>query len=154
MRKIGRFLCFAFLALTFVHPSFAQGIKDPTHWTYESKKISEDRYLLIFKLQLDKGWHIWAINAGGDGLQVVPKFNFEGNKKIELIDSVQESGKLISQTMEGIEGKVNYYSDKIVYIQNVKAATGTIIKGTHEYQVCNDFMCLPPTEKEFSFTLN
>jgi hypothetical protein len=47
MRKIGRFLCCTLIALTFVNTSFAQGMKDPTHWTYESKKIAKIKILLL-----------------------------------------------------------------------------------------------------------
>lgn len=154
MSKIGRFLCLVFLALTFVHPSFAQGIKDPTHWTYESKKIANDIYELNFKLKLDEGFHIWAINVGGDGYQIVPKFYFDKTPKAKWMGNIKEKGKLINEKMEGVEGKVNYYSQEVTYTQVVKAPAGSTISGKHEYQVCNDFMCLPPTDKPFSFQLN
>jgi len=53
--------------------------------------------------------------------------------------------------MEGIEGKVNYFSGKIEYVQDVTATGSTKITGTHQYQVCNDRMCLPPKDKDFCF---
>jgi hypothetical protein len=154
MRKIGRFLCCTLLALTFVNTSFAQGMKDPTHWTYESKKIANDVYELNFKLKLDEGFHIWAINVGGDGFQIVPKFYFDKTPKAKWMGNIREKGKLMTESMEGIEGKVNYYSREVTYTQMVQAPAGSTINGKHEYQVCNNFMCLPPTDKPFSFQLN
>lgn len=154
MRRIGRFLCFVFLAITFSGTSIAQGLKDPTHWTYEAKKIATNEYELTFKLTLDEGFHIWAINVGGDGFQIVPKFSFDKTPNVKWVGNIKEKGKLISQTMEGVEGKVNFYSHEVSYTQTVKAPAGSTITGKHEYQVCNDFMCLPPTDKPFTFQLN
>lgn len=153
MHKILKHLLVACCAILFSTNTNAQALPDPTHWTYNVKKMSENQYVVSFKLQLDKGWHIWAMDAGGDGLQIVPSFTFEANEKIELIDDMNEVGTKISEEMEGVDGIVNFYSDNVVYFQNVKGTPGTVIKGQHEYQVCNDKICLPPKEVEFSFTL-
>lgn len=153
LHKILKHLLFTCCAIVFSTNVNAQAFPDPTHWTYTVKKMSENQYVVSFKLQLDKGWHIWAMDAGGDGLQIVPSFVFDENKNIELIDEINELGTMTTTTMEGVEGEVNFYSDKVTYFQNVKGKAGTVIKGKHEYQVCNDMMCLPSKELDFTFTL-
>jgi DsbC/DsbD-like thiol-disulfide interchange protein len=153
MHRIIQSLYLCVIGLLFSNTLYAQELKDPTIWTYEVKKMGNNEYQLIFNLKLDKGFHIWALNPGGDGFQVVPSFTFEDNKSVKLIGGIREQGKMITETMEGIEGEVIFFSDVVHYVQTVTANAGTIIKGTHEYQVCNDMMCLPPTDKEFTFSL-
>lgn len=153
MWRLIRILCVGFLSLFWCNNINAQGMKDPTTWTYEAKKTANNEYTLTFNLKLDKGFHIWSLKPGGDGFQVIPSFIFEENLNVAFIGKIEEQGKLITETMEGIEGKVNYFSNEVKYSQKIKAPAGTIIKGMHEYQVCNDVMCLPPTAQSFIFTL-
>lgn len=154
MRRILHILCFGLMAMVSSNTLFAQGMKDPAHWNYEVKKLAANEYELKFNLTLDEGWHIWAMKAGGDGFQIVPSFSFDKKPNIKWVGKIKETGNLISQVMDGVEGKVNYYSHTVTYTQIVKAAAGTTLSGKHEYQVCNDNMCLPPMDAPFSFQLN
>jgi hypothetical protein len=143
-------LLHSLLALALVLGAYAgkaQMIEDPTTWKYEVKKKSATEYQLIFHLDLKAPWHIWAIKPGGDGFQISPSFTFEDYKNIKLKGAPVEKGKPTTTKMEGVDGKVTYYSGKVDYIQDVVVTdtkTALKIKGTHGYQVCNDKMCLPP----------
>ena len=59
----------------------------------------------------------------------------------------------MTTTMAGIDGKVTYFTGKIDYVQEVTVTGNTKITGKSEYQVCNDKMCLPPKDKDFSFDI-
>lgn len=154
MRRLLQMLCFGLLVIVSSYSAQAQVIKDPTEWTYEVKKTGNNEYELIFIVTLVGGWHIYAIKPGGDGTLIAPSFSYAKNAKMELVGEITETGKLITEHSEGIEELINYYSHKVKYTQKVKAKPGIIIKGTHTYQVCNDMMCLPPKDKDFSFQLN
>ena len=141
------------LALLFAaRPSFSQ-IDDPTTWKYEVKKISATEYELIFHLDLKKGWHIWSLTPGGDGYEIAPSFTFDKNQKIKLKGKTTEKGETITTTMEGIDGKITYLAGKIDYVQEVTVSAKATITGKHQYQVCNDRMCLPPKDKDFTFDI-
>ena len=153
MKKLNYFLSFIFL-LCLSTPSFAQMIEDPTTWKYEVKKKSATEYQLIYHLELKAGWHIWSLKPGGDGYEIAPSFAFENNPKVKRKGDVTEKGKPTVTTMEGIDGKVTYYSGKTDYIQEVTVTGGpTKITGKHSYQVCNDRMCLPPKDRDFTFEI-
>jgi DsbC/DsbD-like thiol-disulfide interchange protein len=143
------------IALLFGLPAaHAQLIGDPTSWTYESKKTGDGNYNLIFKVALQPGWHIWSMKPGGDGFQIAPTFVFEKSAPVKLIGGVKETGKdKHTGPMDGVDGDVTYYSTEVEYVQPVKAGSEGTISGTHEYQVCNDKMCLPPKKKPFVFKL-
>jgi len=147
-------ILFFFLPLIQVAaPAFSQMIEDPTTWKYEVKKKSATEYQLIFHLDLKAPWHIWSLHPGGDGYEIAPAFTFDNNPKVKMKDSVIEKGKKTTTKMDGIDGKITYYSGKIDYIQNVTVTGQTKITGKHEYQVCNDRMCLPPKDKDFVFEI-
>jgi thiol:disulfide interchange protein DsbD len=134
-------------------PAKAQMIKDPTNWTYELKKKSATEYDLVFHVRIADGWHIWSLTPGGDGFQVVPSFRVDRNPAVTVKGKPAEKGTPVTVTMDGIEGKVTYLSGAIDYTQTITVTGNTIVTGVHEYQVCNDQMCLPPKEKKFSFTI-
>lgn len=133
--------------------SYGQMIEDPTTWQYEVKKKNATEYQLIFHLNIKDGWHIWSLKPGGDGFQIVPSFTFNKDGMVKMKGKVTEKGKATTSVMDGVDGKVTYLSGKVDYIQEITASGPVTISGKHEYQVCNDKMCLPPTTKNFSFVI-
>ncbi|MBC7552550.1 MAG: hypothetical protein H7257_01080 [Taibaiella sp.] len=151
---MGKYLRFALLVmsgLVICNMGMAQMTADPTKWTYEVKKVSGNNYKLIFHLRLEPKWHIWALHPGGDGYEIAPSFSFNNNTRLKLKGEVSESGKATTTSMEGIDGKITYYSEKVDYIQNATIQGKGKIFGKLNYQVCNDNMCLPPKDKDFIF---
>ena len=147
-RVAGAILFFFGLAL---NASAQQAVvADPTTWSYEAKKMNADEYELTFKLKLEEGWHIWSLTPGGDGYEIIPSFKIEkGTTK----GALEENGHKTTAKMEGFDNAVTYLSGNVEYKQVVKAK-GDKITGEHEYQICNDKMCLPPKTKKFEVVLN
>jgi len=143
--------------LLFISCSFsidAQIIQDPTTWKYEVKKKNDSTFDLVFSLDLKEHWHIWSINPGGDGLQEPPAFTFDKNPLIKAVGKIKESGKKVTGPMDGVDGIVNYFLDKVQYVQTVSVKGNTKITGKHRYQVCDESMCLPPKNKKFTFEIS
>ena len=122
---------------------------DPTSWSYEVKKKGVGQYDLVFHLKLEEKWHIWSLKPGGDGYEIPPSFKLDKITGIKTIGPVKETGKAITEKMEGVDGAVTFFSGQVDYVQTISAAGKTKITGSHEYQVCNDKMCLPPKTKKF-----
>lgn len=141
------------LALVVGSAVHAQMTADPTTWKYEVKKKSATEYELVFHLDLKKGWHIWSLNPGGDGFQIVPSFNIESDK-VQVLGKPSEKGNATTTLMDGVDGKVTYLSGKVDYTVNIAVKnTPVSVKGTHTYQVCDDKMCLAPVDKNFVFEI-
>lgn len=140
----------AFLFFLFCLPVFtAQGqiVKDDSKWTLEAKKKNGNQYELILHLQLPPKWHIYAFKPGGDGMEIPPTVTFVKNAQMKPEGGVKEKGKLITETLEGIDGAVNMFKDKVDYVQLATVSGNTKITCKYSYQICNDQMCLPPTDK-------
>lgn len=149
MKRIGGAILFLF-SLMAIATAQQPPVGDPAKWSYEAKKINADEYELTFKLKLEEGWHIWSLTPGGDGYEIVPSFKVD---KAIPKGKVTESGHSETVLMEGMDNKVTYLSGDIEYKQLVKVK-GDKVTGEHEYQVCNDRMCLPPKTLKFEVQLN
>lgn len=130
-------------------------IKDPTTWTYEAKRKYGNHFEVYFHVKLAPTWHIYALDPGGDGSMIAPSFAFAGNKQVKLLGKMKETGKPKEEVMEGIDGKVRSFSGEATFVQEVEiAGTAPVtVTGSHEYQVCNDKICLPPKRKDFSVSI-
>jgi thiol:disulfide interchange protein DsbD len=146
-----------FFVLAFVFSAntlFAQNmIADPSTWTFETKHVKDNHYQLIFHLKLKEGWHIWSLNPGGDGFQIVPSFKIKKNDAVIKLGSFKEKGNAITELMDGVDGKVTYFKNKVDYIAELEVNNNTTLSGTYTYQVCDDKMCLPPATKKCSFEI-
>lgn len=148
------FLLLSFTVFT-TNMLWAQIEADPTTWSFEVKKKSGNDYDLILKVDLKKEWHLYSMNPGGDGSLIAPSFSFNKNKDVKLVGKIKEKGKnkLITETIDGIDGAVHYYEDHITYTQAVTVTKNTKITGEYSYQTCNHEKCLNPTTKPFSFEI-
>jgi len=131
----------------------AQIVKDNSKWTFEAKKISGHKYQIIAHLKLEKGWHVYAMKPGGDGTLIPVAIKLDNNTKVKAVGTFTEKGKLISETVPGMDGKVNMYKNSVDYIADAEINGPTTITGICSYQTCNDKMCLPPADKKFSLTV-
>jgi thiol:disulfide interchange protein DsbD len=141
-----------FLLTAFVIASFGQS---PTrvHLSYATKIISETNAELIITAKMDKGWHIYSMNPGGDGSLIAPEITFTKNNEVELIGSATEKGKLETQDDAGI-GPYHFFENKVVYTQKIKYKNKIKIKGEFYYQTCNENGCLKPTSVDFVIDMN
>lgn len=138
--------------------SMSAQIPSPSQWTYKATKGEiriGDEIDLVFKVQLDKTWHLYS-NLQNYKIGPLPTvFKFEPNTGYELI------GKIIpvdpkKEYDEIFEVDVNYFENKAEFRQKVKIlARETVIRGTYSYQVCSalDGKCIPG-DGEFEFKIN
>lgn len=142
-----------FSAFVLQHNCIAQTTDDPTRWSYEVKKTGSHSYQLLFHCSLSKpGWHIYALNPGGDGSLIPPTFSFDKATGVTLKGKITECGKMITTTDDFL-GTLHFFSNTVDFVQEVTTKGPVQIIGTHQYQTCNDQMCLPPKTVKFSFVV-
>lgn len=117
----------------------------PTHlkWTISSKTLSETEAEIYLKATLDPHWHIYSFNPG-DEMLMPPVISFENNKNVKLVGKPTEKGHKISKKEEGFDNPINFFEHSVVYTQKVTFTKPTDLKGTFEYQICDEKGCLPP----------
>ncbi len=131
---------------------------DPSKWTLKVSQTDgehrpgEKAYKLEFNVSLKPGWHIYALDPGGDGTLIPPSFHFADSASVRP-DEMVEGSRPQEATMEGIDGKVRFFDGKATFFTTVSAKKGRVIKGTYTYQLCNNQMCLPPKTAPFVFKI-
>lgn len=148
MRKSFLALCLFFIA----YQSFGQGMKK-VHLSACTNIINETEAEIVLTARLDKGWHLYAFDAGGDGTLISPAITIAANKDIVLVGSPKEKGKLETKDDAGI-GPYHFYENKIIYTQKIKYKKLTTLKITFDYQTCDEKGCLPPDYEEFTLDMN
>ncbi|MGE0568918.1 MAG: protein-disulfide reductase DsbD family protein [Bacteroidia bacterium] len=127
---------------------------DPVHWSFESKKVSDCEYDLIFKAKIDEPWHIYSLVKAGDDGPNPTAFMFNKSKDYTLVGKVKESNpeKVFDKVFEM---NVAYHAKKATFTQRVKLNVGGKIKitGSYEAQACTEEKCIFPPADNFEFTL-
>jgi len=136
------------ISLLFCVAAFAQ--KNPSSWNYTVEEKSGSEATLLFRLKLDKGWHVYSQNTPDGGpLPMVYKFN--PSNCYELIGKCTEP--VPHEEFDSIFGvKVMTFDGEIGFRQKVKIKDDNCkIQGTIEYQVCKEACIFKDTS--FVFTI-
>ena len=124
-----------------IKPAQAQMV-DPVSWTYSVVKVSDSVYDLKFTATIEPTWHMYSQFVPEDG-PVPASFTFEPSDNFIRIDSVQEITKPHEEFDEMFGMKVKFFDLEAVFVQRIKVLTtnGFTVKGTAEYQTCDDKSC-------------
>lgn len=131
-------------------------IAAPVKWAFDTKKISEEEYELLFIADLDKGWTIYSQHTDPDDGPIPTEFVFEAGSHFERLGETAEEGKKKSGPDPFFGGAVvvKFVEGPISFTQKIKVSDPTqSIKGYVTYMACDDSQCLPPTDVEFVFNL-
>ncbi len=127
--------------------------EEPVTWKVEIRPVSGDTYKLVIDAKMKEGFHIWALEAGGDGSLINTEINLE-EFDIHWVDvDWRISKKPRTETYDYIDGAVNYFDKQVQFSRNFTGAKGKVIKGTVTYQSCNESMCFPPEDVPFEVTI-
>ncbi|MDR1739335.1 MAG: hypothetical protein LBR45_01070, partial [Bacteroidales bacterium] len=126
--------------------------QNPVKWNYTVENVKDGEAVLVFKAKIAGDWHLYSqhLEAGGP-LPTV--FNFPSSKDFTRVGSISESPK----PKEGVDDifgtKIAYFGGNATFKQRIKINTQNDfkIKGTIDYQVCNEETCIPFTDIDFAF---
>ncbi len=124
----------------------------PVKWAYETAKISDTEYDLIFKATIDKGWAVYSQDNKGEDGPVATSFTFKENKGIERVGDVTESKNRIEIFDKVFKMKIRKFKNEAIFTQRIKITDPSQpIEGYFTYMACDDARCLPPTDVDFKF---
>ncbi|RMG86797.1 MAG: disulfide bond formation protein DsbD [Bacteroidetes bacterium] len=131
---------------------FAQTL-NPVQWRFETKKVADHEFDLIFIADADAGWHIYSQHVNPDG-PIPTTFNFKENKDVELVGETKEAGERHEGYDEMFDMNLVKFSGRVLFTQRVKVQKlPAHISGYLEFMTCDNQRCLPPREVDFQFDL-
>lgn len=142
------------LATSILGASAQTGSAKQVKWEFSSKKLADKKYEVKMTATIAGTFHIYAVNAGVEG-PVPTTITFTPNPLIALQGKISEQGKKITKVEEVWGGKVNFFEKSVSFVQIVttKTAVKTNLNGKIEFMVCNDEVCLPPSEVPFKIQI-
>lgn len=127
-------------------------ILQPVTWRYTAEKTSATTATVSITATIEDGWHIYG-QTTPDGGPIKTSITFTPAQTYTLEGSVT-APKPITHFDSTYDLVVDYYEKEVTFQQTVALSNATtLIKGTVQYMVCNDFQCLPPETVEFSIPL-
>lgn len=104
-----------------------------------------------FRANIADGWHLYSQFIQNDIGPVPTAFVFEEKGKVALDGKVTEPAAIHAYD-ENFEASLDFFKDEVVFTQKVSSGKGTV-SGYITYMVCNETMCLPPVDLDFSVTI-
>ncbi len=148
----------AFLSIIFCIVSiglFAQQDREPIKWSFDINQVGPTEYELMYRADLDAPWVIYSKDTGKGG-PIATSVSFTSDN-VKPVDEGIESGER-KEGMDELFGiNVIKYSYKQAYILKQRVDVNDISKpitGYVTYMVCNNKVCIPPTDANFSFKIN
>jgi len=135
--------------LVLSYGAYAQ-IESPVKWAYGAKRISATEAVVFLRATIDEKWHIYSTTVK-DGGPVKTSFTFPASKDYILVGKIIEPAPL-SKFEPAFNMNVTYFETSVTFQQKIKLKTAgaTVVKGSLEYETCNDKKCLAPEDIEFS----
>lgn len=129
-------------------------IQNPVHWKFSAVKTGPGEGEIILSAKIDTPWHIYS-QFIQDGGPIPTTIVIEKSPDFKLIGKVKEEGNLIAKHDKAFDMELKYFDHAVAFRQKIKIISeGDLkIKGTVDFMVCNEEMCLPPTTEEFDLLI-
>lgn len=128
-------------------------IVDPVSWSYSVKQVNDSVYKLIFIAAIEPTWHMYSQDNPNGPLPLL--FNFDSTGQYQRIDKVFEVTKPKEEKDPMFENAmVKFFAITATFEQQIKIVSkkSFSIKGTVEYQICDDKEC-STQEEDFDFSI-
>lgn len=127
-------------------------VLSPVKWTFDQKKISDKELEVSFHAAIDPGWHLYGTDLP-EGGPVSTTFKFTPDStNYRFAGALTSTTKPIKQFDKIFNMEVTYYAMEAHFTRKIILLNDRplTIKGTIEYQSCNDETCTMD-EVDFSF---
>ncbi|MEJ6776782.1 MAG: protein-disulfide reductase DsbD family protein [Crocinitomicaceae bacterium] len=102
---------------------------------------------------IDEGWHLYSQYLDNEIGPVPTSITFKESRDYFIVGNTIEP-ESIKEYDENFEGELNFFKGEVTFIQKIKVKKYTTVKGVVTFMVCNDSMCLPPKDIEFTIKIN
>lgn len=149
------FTALSIVAFFLSSPVFWGQMEDPAHWSvdlYESEE--EGKVDLVFECKLDPSWKVYSQKVDPMQGPVPTYFEISLPEGVEKPNEVNECDPIVEYDPNFMVDlmffkKAGYYWTTLDL--SVVSATDSI-SGVYTYMVCNDEMCLPPTDIDYKIS--
>lgn len=140
--------------LLFLLPAFVISAQNPVKWSFTSKDAGNCQVDLIFTATIDDGWFTYSQFLESEDGPVATQLTFSPAPGYKLVGKAKEGGDIIKVHDKVFDMELTKFKHKAILTQRVAVTDPSKpITGYINFMVCNDEMCLPPKDVDFSFKL-
>ncbi|MBB6240325.1 thiol-disulfide isomerase/thioredoxin [Pedobacter sp. AK013] len=140
---------FSIIICQLAFSAFAQN-NHPVSWSFSSKQVAPLTYQIKLHATIKEPYHIYPQGSAGS-MGMPTEFLFDQNDNVEFVGEMQEKGD-----EQKDEAHLSYYSKGVTFTQTLKLKSEkqTALSFTIKFMACTNQMCLPPSKKQFTLSLN
>ena len=123
----------------------------PVTFSSSQKKLPDDVLEVVFQGTIDAGWHVYGTDIA-DGGPTRAELTLETQKGVKPDGKLRATGKVQKKMDEMFGMEVSYMEGTASFVQRfIITEPEYEVSGYLTYGACNDQICIPPTDVEFSF---
>jgi len=144
----------SFFTLIVALLSFSVSAQNPVKWSFSAKDAGNCQVDLIFTATIEDGWYTYSQFLESEDGPVPTSLTFQQDPNFKLIGKAKESGEIIKVYDKVFDMNLTKFKHKAILTQRVELKDPSKpITGYLGFMVCNDEMCLPPKDVDFSFKI-
>jgi len=127
---------------------------EPVVWDFQSEKISDTKYRLVFHADIAEHWALYSPFIGDDAGPIPTTFEITPSDFFTTSGRLLESANVETKFDKVFGTEISKFHDYATFAQivDVTGANGKI-DGYVTFMTCNDENCLPPKDVDFSFNI-
>lgn len=127
--------------------------QQPVKWNFEVRQVEEELFLVL-EADIAEGWHLYSQHLDENEGPVPTAFDFSDSEKVEFVGEVTEPEAIVAYDQNfGMD--LRYFEQRAEFKQKfkLKEEPPIFLSGKVYFMACDDEMCLPPNEVEFSLSV-
>lgn len=129
--------------------AFLSRSQEKVDWTFSFDSRNSE---IVVHAEIEKGWHLYSQNLANDLGPISTEIVFKENPSVKFSPKTTEPEPTVSFD-ENFGGNLSYFNDEVSFRNKIIVTENTTVNGFVVYMVCNNEMCLPPTEVEFKINI-
>lgn len=129
--------------------SFLGFTQEKVDWSFSFDNRTSEIHV---HAEIEKGWHLYSLNLANDLGPIPTEIVFNENKSVQFSENTSEPTPIVSYD-ENFGGDLSYFENEVTFKNKINATENTTVSGYVVFMVCNNEMCLPPTEVEFKINI-
>jgi thiol:disulfide interchange protein DsbD len=126
--------------------------QNPVKWSFSSKDAGNCQLDLVFTGTIEDGWYTYSQFLESEDGPVATAITFSPGSGYKLLGKAKESGGIIKVHDKVFDMNLTKFKHTAIFTQRVEITDPTKpISGYITFMTCNDEMCLPPRDVDFSF---
>lgn len=124
-------------------------------WTAEAEAMEDGHYQLTLRGEIEPGWYVYSQYLESNDGPIATELFLESPEGAARIGKTEERGEKVDGYDQIFGMNIAKFKKEMILTQTLRLPEGTAqLSGYVTFMTCNDEMCLPPRDYEFTLDLD